>query len=138
MHITITTANELYDLGFSYRHYQKNPQKGMIYYYNDTEWVIGGCVDEALTDSDKAIIANGIWLPSEIHFIEWLHDNEFVFAIINQDNFFEIQCKDAITSTQYETKTPTLEFSLAAIVKKILKKKERAFDEKEKMFGVVE
>ncbi|MDD6395516.1 MAG: hypothetical protein PUB37_04950 [Firmicutes bacterium] len=137
MNITFETANELYALGFSYRHYQKHCQKGMVYYYNGSEWVIGGNVDEPLTDTQREIIDNGTWLPSEANLIEWLQDNDFVFVVVNTDGFFKVECKDTVTNTQYNSKMPTLEFAMAAIIKKILKKHEREFDTKEPIYGVI-
>lgn len=138
MNVTNLVAEELYALGFTFKHYQENFYKGEVYYYNDAEWVIGGRTDEDIfSDFDLTIMKNGLWLPSESHLIEWLQDNDFVFAIINNDGFFEIQCKDIVTLTEYNTKTPTLEYSLAALIKKILKKREREFDVKNKIFGII-
>ena len=138
MNITYYQAKELYSLGFSFRHYTNNIHKGMVFYYKDSEWVIGGNENDNLSDEEKVIANNGIWLPSSLHLIDWLVDNDFVFIIKNTDGFFDIICKDSITETQYESKTPTLEVTLASIIKKILKKKERLFDTKEKVFGIIE
>ena len=138
MNITIFDAQELYALGFSYRHYQNHFHKGMVYYYEGAEWVIGGNADEDISNSDMKIIHEGIWLPSEMHLIEWLVNNDFVFHIVNTDHFFEFKCKDSITGTEYSTKVPTLEVASATVIKKILKKKERTFDTKEKIFGIIE
>ncbi|MGI6248970.1 MAG: hypothetical protein ACOYJX_06165 [Acutalibacteraceae bacterium] len=138
MNITISVAEELYKLGFTYRHYQKNFHKGMVFYYNEIEWVLGGDLEEDITEFDKEIIEKGTWLPSEIHLIEWLQDNGFAIAIINIDGFWELQCKDLETCTKYYTKVPTLDFALAVVIKKILKKKERPFDTKDKIFGIIE
>lgn len=137
MNITIFTAQELYSLGFTYHHYQNHIHKGMVFYYNDSEWILGGNVDEDLSKFDMELTQKGTWLPSEWHLLEWLQENDFVFAIINQDGFFEIQCKDSITNTVYTTKVPTLDFALATIIKKILKKKERQFDKKDKILGTI-
>ncbi len=123
MNITIFEAQELYALGFSYRHYQNNFHKGMVYCYEGAEWVIGGNVNEDISNTDLKIINEGLWLPSEMHLVEWLIDNDFVFSIVNIDNFFEFRCKDSITGTEYHTKVPTLELALATVIKKILKKK---------------
>ena len=138
MNISIMVAQELYDLGFSYRHYKEHISKGMVYYYDNNEWVIGGNANEPITDFQEKIVKNGIWLPSENHLIEWLLDNDFTFSIVNNDGFFEVNCLDSITGTKYSAKLPTLEFAIAAIIKKILKKHEREFDLKDKIFGVIE
>jgi hypothetical protein len=138
MNITINVAKELYNLGFSYKHYEQNIHKGMVYYYHNYEWVIGGNMDEEVSDADRKIVAEGIWLPSEIHLIEWITDNDFIFSLVNQDGFFELRCKDSICGTEYYTKVPTLELAFAIIIKKILKKKERPFDTHDKVFGIIE
>ncbi len=138
MNITSFEAKELYSLGFSFRHYQNHFHKGMVYLYGESEWVIGGNVDGDMSVVDKEIINKGLWLPSEMHLIEWLLDNEFVFSIINIDGFFDFTCKDSITKTEYHTKVPTLELALVTIIKKILKKRERMFDYKEKQYGMIQ
>ena len=138
MNITIIEAKELYSLGFSYRHYQMNIHKGMVYYYEEAEWVIGGNVDAELSQLDKKIAQEGIWLPSEMHLVEWLVDNGFVFSIVNIDSFFEMKCKDSFTGTDYYSKVPTLDLALETVIKKILKKKERIFDVKDKVYGTIE
>ena len=137
MNITSFEAKELYSLGFSFCHYQKNSHKGMVYLYGGSEWVIGGNVDDDISVFDKEIIKKGLWLPSEMHLIEWLLDNEFVFSIVNVDGFFDFTCKDSMTNTKYHTKVPTLELALVTVIKKILKKGERTFDNNEKKFGVI-
>lgn len=137
MNITIFTAEELYAMGFSFKHYSENVHRGMVYYYNDEEWIIGGRCDADFTDDDMKIISDGIWLPSQEHLLEWLEDNDFVYSIVNTDGFYDVDCKDSHTNTLYHSKTPTLEVALASIIKKILKKKERTFDYKEKIFGTI-
>lgn len=49
-------AQELYDLGFSYRHYKEHISKGMVYYYDNNEWVIGGNANEPITDFQEKIV----------------------------------------------------------------------------------
>lgn len=139
MNVTVFVANELFSLGFTYKFYQNNPVKGMMYYYNDTEWIIGGSCEGDLTQEDLKVVKGGVWLPSVDHLLEWLVDNEFVFSIVNTNGFYEIDCVDSLTKTKYHTVTPTLDYSLAVIVKKILKKKEREFDIKEKeSYSIIE
>lgn len=139
MNVTVYVASELFSLGFTYNFYQNNPQKGMIYHYNNAEWIIGGSCDSDFTQEDLKIIKEGVWLPSVNYLLEWLTDNDFVFAIVNTNGFYEIDCVDAITKTKYHTSTPTLDYSLSVIIKKILKKKEREFDTKVKeSYAIIE
>ena len=134
MYITPDTARELYALGFTYRHYARHPHRGMVYCCNGREVVLGGDVNEPLSPQEREMAARGMWLPSAVHLTEWLWDNDFVFSIVNTDGFFDVTCRDTLTDTLYQSKTPTL----AAVVRKILKKRERPFDTKEKTVGICE
>ncbi len=136
-YVTVSLAEELNSSGFSYKHYKENPHKGMVFYYENEEWIIGGQSDGDFSDEELKIINNGIWLPSQVHLMEWLEDNDFVYAIVNNDGFYEVICKDIHTNTQFQTKMPTLSYTLAKTIKKILKKHEREFDTKEKLFGTI-
>ena len=109
-----------------------------LYHYNNAEWIIGGSCDSDFTQEDLKIIKEGVWLPSVDYLLEWLTDNDFVFAIVNTNGFYEIDCVDAVTKTKYHTSTPTLDYSLSVIIKKILKRKEREFDTKVKESYVIE
>lgn len=137
MNISIYVAEELYSLGFSFKRYSNNVHKGMVFHYNNEDWIIGGRCETELSNDDINIIVHGTWLPSDSHLLEWLADNDFVYAIVNNDGFYDVTCKDVHTNTTYHTKMPTLEFSLASIIKKILKKNERLFDRNEKPIGIV-
>ena len=138
MYITPDTARELYDCGFTYRHYTEHPHRGMVYDYSGREVVLGGDVNEPLSPQEREMAARGMWLPSAVHLMEWLWDNDFVFSVVNTDGFFDVTCRDTVTDTLYQSQTPTLAVSLAAVVRKILKKQERPFDTKEKMVGICE
>lgn len=138
MSINIYEATKLYELGFTYKHYQNNIEKGMVFFYNDSEWVLGGDTESDLSESDIKIIANGTWIPSDSHLIEWLQDNDFSFYILNDDGFYAIKCVDNNTQSEFTSKTPSLSFTLSAVIRKILKKNERDFDTKEKIYGIIE
>lgn len=138
MSINILEARKLYELGFTYRHYQNNPEKGMMFYHNDSEWILGGDTEADLSESDIKIIAEGTWIPSDFHLIEWLKDNDFSFYILNDDGFYAVKCVDNATRSEFTAKTPTLSFALSAVIRKILKKAEHSFDTKEKIYGIIE
>jgi hypothetical protein len=140
MNINIFLANELYALGFTYHHYQEHFHKGMVFQYDNSEWVLGGNKDENLTEQDIKIIDDGVWLPSVAHLIEWLQENSFRFSVSSQESnmLMKIECEDSINGTRYSSTTSTLEVALACLIKKILKKGERQFDINIKAYGTIE
>ena len=131
MNININQAEELYKLGFTFKHYQENIHKGMVFYYNNNELIIGGNSQEDLSDSDLEVVRNGIWLPSSWHLFEWLRNNDFAFYIKYEGDLIELFCKDSMTGREYLTNTLTLDYTLSCTIRKILKKKEREFDKNE-------
>lgn len=140
MNINIDRANQLYSLGFAHRHYQEHFHRGMVFYYDNSEWIIGGNKDEDLTEQDMKIIENGVWLPSANHLMEWLQENSFNFSIspLKSSMMVEIQCMDSITGTEYSPTVSVLEVALACLIRKILKKSERKFDTNKKEYGIIE
>jgi len=140
MNINIYRANQLYSRGFTYRYYQEHFYRDMVFYYNEAEWMIGGNLSEKIVESDLEIIKSGIWLPSELHLMEWLMENDFKFNIINNDRDMcvTIYCEDGITGTVFSPTVSPLPDALACLIVKILKKAERPFDKKNKIFGVIE
>lgn len=138
MHVTKQVAEQLYTVGFTYHYYQEHIHAGMVFQIGEKEHVIGGAINEPLAEKDRLIVQQGMWLPSINHLIEWLNDNNFSFAIINQNGSYEIQCKDTITGRKYHTQVPTLDFALAVVIKKILLKRERKFDTGEKIYGIID
>lgn len=134
MNLDAYHAQELYSLGFHFRRLQENPHKGMVFQYEDSEWVIGGEKETEIENADMEIIKKGIWLPSEEELICWLQYNDFVFVLAFQGFFFEIKCRDSITGTAYTAEAPTPDLALFRIIKKVLTKGERAFEIKEEYF----
>lgn len=135
--MNIYLAETLYSLGFTYRHYQENIYKGMLFQIGDEEYVVGGNTESDISDAEAQKIKSGVWIPSAQHLIEWLQDNDFAFQINFEQNLIAIACKDTITNTEYSSESPDLETSLFSIIRKILKKKERIFDYKEKICGEI-
>lgn len=140
MSINIYRANQLYSLGFTYRHYQEHFNQGMVFYYKNAEHVIGGNNNESLTEKDMKIINDGIWLPDAMHLMEWLQENSFIFSISSQsaNMLVEIRCEDIITGTKYTPTFSPIEDALACLIRKILKRNERHFDIYDKEFEVIE
>lgn len=129
-HLNAVLAKELYEMGFSFYYLQNNPQKGMAYYYNEREWIIGGDIEENFTVNETTVIQNGIWLPSTDELIDWLQNNKFIFNIYYptiENMGIYVNCIDSITEREYNTEGP-LPMVLGFTIKKILKKAERPFD----------
>lgn len=129
MNINDYCAKKLYAKGFTFRHFQEHPCKGMVYEYNGTEWIIGGKKEEEITKQDKKIIEEGTWLPSVSQMMQWLQNNHFTFAFVSRGNgtLIEVRCTDSVTGTMYHSDA-SIEIALAATIRKILSKKERQFD----------
>lgn len=127
MNIGIMTAGKLYSLGFSFPYYQSRVLPGMVYQYHDAEWVVGGRVGDALTAKDLPFAEKGTWLPNREHLMQWLAQNQFAFVIACGDGVRETKCKDTITQTEYKANCSVTE-SLAVVIRKILKRRERKFD----------
>lgn len=117
--------------GFTYKHYQNpdNYQKGMAFWYKGKEWVYGGNV---LSDNEDLPeeIKNGIWLPDESYFLEWLSENAFQFTI-KYDQIYRIEATDSITNEHYRGKGADLSQALAYLITSICKKNVREYDNNE-------
>ena len=138
MNVNYLVAKQLYELGFTYQYYENNIETGMVFSDGETEYIIGGDPAKSISNTDMEKIKDFIWLPSVGHLIEWLKENDFIFTISCENVFFDIRCQDIITQREYHTKVPTLDYALAVIIKKILKKKERDFDYFQKTVYIID
>ena len=125
-------AQKLYSLGFTYSYYEKNIFKGMLFEYKGKEYVIGGNTEEELTSEEKEIVKHGVWIPSDLHLMEWLEDNDFSFTITQQEHSYSVICRDEITKQEFGAEAAILELALFSVIRKILKKGERQFDYKQR------
>lgn len=127
MAMSVSMAEELFHRGFSFRKYQENPRAGMRYWVDGEEWILGG-KDGGLHPNDLEIVQRGTWLPDDTHLLEWLRENGFSFVLFEQGETCELQCLDRMTGSRYERTNLPVDLALYAIVRRILKNKERTFD----------
>ena len=130
MYITYKTAMQLYDLGF-HSFWQEHPSRDMVFYKDGICFSLGGNLSAPLTDEEKQLISDGVWLPDQFALQFWLEKNDFAYSIsVNQDGHL-VECVDLITGTKYTSDSPIpVEDALAANIRKILKHKEREFNTK--------
>ena len=130
MYITYKTAMQLYDLGF-HSFWQEHPSRDMVFYKDGICFSLGGNLSDPLTDEEKQLISDSVWLPDQFYLQFWLEQNDFAYSIsVNQDGHL-VECVDLITGTKYTSNSPIpVEDALAANIRKILKHKEREFNTK--------
>lgn len=131
MYITYETAIQLYTLGFYSKAKQEYPTRNMMFCKDDIYFSLGGNASDPLTDGEKQLIRDSVWLPDQSDLQDWLEENDFSYSIsINQDCHL-VECVDLITGTKYTSSSPIpVRDALAANIKKILKRKERKFNTK--------
>lgn len=130
MYITYKTAMQLYDLGF-HSFWQEHPSRDMVFYKDGICFSLGGNLSDPLTDEEKQLISDSVWLPDQFYLQFWLEQNDFAYSIsVNQDGHL-VECIDLITGTKYTSNSPIpVEDALATNIRKILKHKEREFNTK--------
>lgn len=73
MNLTIDMMLNLRKNGFTFNEFENDCDPGMVFYYNDCEYSIGGKWDGTpCSVLDQAIANNGVWLPDESDLMLWL------------------------------------------------------------------
>ena len=68
-------------VGFSFPDYEQSPNLGMVYFYQEDEYVIGGFCNTEYSKMDQEVINNGDWLPDSYQLMQWLQQCGFDVAI---------------------------------------------------------
>ena len=127
-HITIDTLRKMKAAGFSYPDYEHFLNFGMLYYYNDDAYFIGGYSAGEFSDKDREVAAHGEWLPEASQLLSWLTDTDFRVNISVDDGmYFSIQATDMADGTIYNGGDLTLANALAKTITKICKSKHRPY-----------
>ena len=71
-YITHCMMKKLKEAGFSFPFYEQHMNVGMIYYYQNNEYFIGGFCCSEYSALDKLAANKGCWLPTEAELLEWL------------------------------------------------------------------
>lgn len=131
MTVSYQLAKALFELGFSLKAFQDNPDRSMTFYKDEVCFLIGGDLNKELSTEEKMLIKESVWLPNMFELLKWLEINDFSYSISYTKEGRCVECIDQVTGTRYVSTSPIPpEYALAANIKKILKHKERDFDTK--------
>ena len=127
-YITIDTLRKMRSAGFSYPEYEHFLNYGMLFYYHDDEYFIGGFSNGAFSELDKEVSQQGEWLPEAAQLLEWLTNTDFKVSIsIDDGQYFSIQAIDMIDGTLFNGGGVTLANALAKTITKICKSNRRQY-----------
>ena len=73
MNLTIDMMSNLKKHGFTFEQFEHDCNPGMVYYYDNCEYILGGrCDGTPCSDEDQMAAQKGQWLPDESHLMLWL------------------------------------------------------------------
>lgn len=139
-YITIDTLKKMRAVGFTYPEYEHFLNFGMLFYYNDEEYFVGGFSNDTFSELDKEAALNGEWLPEAAQLLEWLTNTDFKVTISNDDGqYFSIQAIDMIDGTHFIGGGLTLANALAKTITKICKSNRRSYIPRTRLrLGIIE
>lgn len=122
-YISLETKKKMERVGFSFADYEEFLNLGMIYSYQNDEYVIGGFCNNSFTEMDKIVSQNGEWLPDSFQLLQWLQQCRFDVSILwkHEESIFCISATHT-DGDIYETKSVDLAEGMGNIIYKICKK----------------
>ena len=128
--ITAETMKKLISVGFSFPQYEHLANCGMMFFYEDEEYTIGGFSEHSLSKKDFEVAQNGVWLPDENHLMLWLKLVGFSFKITWElsTQYFSVVAVDGVNNHQYLSSGIVLVDTLAKLIYKICKSQLRVYD----------
>ena len=127
-YIAIDTLRKMKAVGFTYPDYEHLLNYGMLFYYNNDEYFIGGFSNDNFSDLDKEVAQQGEWLPEAAQLLEWLTNTDFTVTIsIDEGQYFSIQAIDTIDGSRFNGGGITLANALAKTITKICKSNRRSY-----------
>ncbi len=127
-YITIDTLRKLQAVGFTYPEYEHFLNVGMLFFYNDDEYLIGGFCNDNFSEKDIEVAQQGVWLPESSQLLEWLKNTHFNVKItLNEEAYYSVQATDTINQSLYSGSGYPLANALAKVIIKICKSKQRAY-----------
>ena len=92
MNLTIDMMRSLKEVGFAFEEFEHSCNPGMVFFYNHSEYVIGGkCDGSPCSEFDKIVALEGTWLPDESQLMLWLQWKEsydLLIKYIDEDMYF--------------------------------------------------
>lgn len=121
-YITINTLKKMQAAGFSYPDYEHFLNQGMLFYYQNDEYRIGGFSKDDFTEQDKIVAEQGEWLPEASQLLAWLKNTDFRVTIsMDETSYYSVHATDTINNTFYIAGDYTLANALAKVIMKICK-----------------
>ena len=127
--ITFNTMLKLKSVGFAYPDYEHYLNKGMLYFYRDDEYLIGGNSLAGFSENDQLASQQGCWLPDDSQLLKWLQETEFDVLIQwnSAERYFHIWATDCQNSVKYTAGGIILVDALAKLIYKICKSARRPY-----------
>ncbi len=127
MNLTIDMMLNLKKLGFTFEQFEHECNPGMVYHYDNCEYVIGGkCDENPCSHTDQIIAQKGQWLPDESHLMMWLQwrcDYNVTIEYIADDRYFYGTAESA-DDELFKGSGPDLLCCLYKLILKICKNKQ--------------
>ena len=95
MCLTFYMITKLHSVGFEFEQFEHICSPGVTYYYNDTEYTIGGMWDGTpCSELEQKIAREGTWLPTEGDLVRWLELTHHDIAIQYIDSYYHGKASD--------------------------------------------
>lgn len=121
-YITLDTKKRLEAAGFSFPDYEEFLNLGMVYSYQEDEYVIGGFCNSEYSQKDEEVYQHGDWLPDSNQLLQWLQQCGFDISV----RWNAQECSFYISATkqeygEFEARGIDLADGLASVIYKICK-----------------
>lgn len=138
--VSFYTMKELISCGFRFPQYEHFLNKGMVYYYEGDEFVIGGYSESEFTDEEKLIAQKGLWLPNSCQLLEWLQATDFRYTIEwnPKNNYYCVSAHDCRCNGTYTAGGIDFVNAVAKVICKICKSRKREYAPRERLIIPVE
>ena len=120
--ITLETKRKLESVGFSFSDYERFLNLGMVYSYQEDEYVVGGFCNTEFSQTDEEVVQNGEWLPDSDQLFQWLQQCDFDVSVRwgAEDGRFYISATHP-EHGEFQTQGVDLANGLASVIYKICK-----------------
>lgn len=128
-HVFYEEMSKLVNAGFSFPDYEHELNGGMVYFFDQNTYIIGGPWQEKFTEHDKLVSKLGCWLPDDSQLWDWLYRNTFdvIYHWSDSDHCFFLSANDCITGQSYSARGEVLVHTLSELVYEICKSNRRCY-----------
>ena len=97
MNLTYDMMLKLQSVGFEFKQFEHECSPGMVYYYDNKEYTIGGAWDgTSCSVHEQKIARDGIWLPNEGDLARWLELTNHDIEIKYFDSYYHGKATDEL------------------------------------------